>query len=84
LLAEQFGRPHPQGSLVNVRLTHAQLATAVGATRGTVTRTLNDLRAREALSVVATPEGERFCLRDREPSQHLSLPEPEVHSPVTA
>src|SRR5579859_2089000 len=31
LLAEQFGKPHPQGTLIDVRITHAQLSAAAGA-----------------------------------------------------
>ena len=71
LLAEQFGAPHPCGTLLTVRLTHAQLATAVGATRGTVTRTLSDLRTRGLLNQVDTPDGERLCLREPAAGQHL-------------
>lgn len=72
LLAEQFGRPHPEGMLVDVRLTHAQLATAVGATRATVTRCLGDLRTRNLLCVVGRGggEGERFCIRQWQPQAH--------------
>ena len=70
LLAEQFGQPHPEGMLVDVRLTHAQLATAVGATRATVTRCLGDLRTRNLLCVVGRREGERLCIRHWQPQQH--------------
>lgn len=72
LLAEQFGRPHPEGMLVDVRLTHAQLATAVGATRATVTRCLGDLRTRNLLCLVGRGrgEGERFCIRQWQPQAH--------------
>ncbi|HBL25838.1 MAG TPA: hypothetical protein DD490_03280 [Acidobacteria bacterium] len=63
LLAEPFGRPHPRGLLLDVRLTHAQIASAVGGTRATVTRLLSQLRRRGVLSVVRTPGGERFCVR---------------------
>lgn len=62
LLAEQFGEVHASGHLVNVRITHAQLAAAVGATRTTVTRTLGDLRTRGELVQVGKGEAERFCL----------------------
>lgn len=72
LLAEQFGEPHPQGLLLNARLTHALLASAVGATRTTITRTLGNLRARDLLLVIATDDGERFCLRSlSERGDHL-------------
>lgn len=62
LLAEPFGRPHPRGLLIDVRLTHVQLASAVGGTRATVTRLLNQLRRRGLLNVVRSAEGMRFCL----------------------
>lgn len=64
LLAEHFGRPHARGLLIDVRLTHSQLASAVGGTRATVTRLLSQLRRRGVLSVVGGPGGVRFCLRD--------------------
>jgi CRP-like cAMP-binding protein len=63
LLAEQFGTPHDEGTLVDVRITHAQLAAAIGATRTTVTRLLGDLRARDLLTTSGTGPRERFCLR---------------------
>jgi CRP-like cAMP-binding protein len=62
LLAETFGVPHAPGTLVDLRLTHSQLAAAVGATRSTVTRTLGELRTAGALTVVGQGAGERFCL----------------------
>ncbi len=62
LLAEQFGVPHPQGTLINLRLTHAQLAAAIGATRTTITRVLGELRAAGKLSSEGSGRGERFVL----------------------
>ncbi len=70
LLADQFGEPHPAGMLLNVRLTHAQLASATGATRTTITRTLGDLRTRDLLATLGSGESERFILRHRETSAH--------------
>ena len=70
LLAEQFGRPAAKGTLVDVRVTHAQLASAVGATRTTVTRLLGQLRRQGALALVQAPGGERFCLRDWDGRRH--------------
>jgi len=70
LLAEQFGEAHADGTLVNVRLTHAQLASATGATRTTVTRTLGNLRARGLLATLGAGEAERFILRQHEPGPH--------------
>lgn len=70
LLAEQFGAPHPEGTLVNVRLTHAQLASAASATRTTITRTLGDLKTRGHLLTQGSGEAERFILRQRETGAH--------------
>lgn len=70
LLAEQFGEPHPEGTLVNVRLTHAQLASAASATRTTITRTLGDLKTRGHLLTRGSGEAERFIIRQRETGAH--------------
>jgi hypothetical protein len=70
LLAEQFGTDTPDGRLVDVRITHTQLALAVGATRATITRTLGDLRRQGVLTVIATLDGERYCLSRWEHGDH--------------
>jgi len=71
LLAEQFGVPHPDGTLIDLRLTHAQLAAAVGATRTTITRILGELRAAGKLSSQGSGRGERFVLcREVELAHH--------------
>ncbi|MCS6910016.1 MAG: helix-turn-helix domain-containing protein [Anaerolineales bacterium] len=70
LLAEQFGKPQAEGVLIDLRLTHAQLASATGATRTTITRTLGDLRTRGLLTNVGSGENERFLLRQRETGSH--------------
>lgn len=74
LLAEQFGTPHDNGVLIDVRLTHAQLATAVGATRSTVTRLLGELRRRSVLVTIGKGEHERFCLAHWRNGQHMREP----------
>jgi len=71
LLAEQFGRVTPQGTVIDVRITHAQLASAVGATRATVTRRVGLLRRRGLLAVTGSGGGERYCLPQWE-EQRLS------------
>lgn len=43
-LGAQFGAPHPQGLLLDLRLTHEQIAAMTATTRVTVTRTLQRLR----------------------------------------
>lgn len=72
LLAEQFGQPTSDGLLLNVRLTHTQLATAVGATRTTVTRMVSKLRRQGLVRTVGKGQDERFCLHNRGVSQHIT------------
>lgn len=67
LLAEQFGTPVAEGTLIDVRITHAQLAAAIGAGRATVTRLLGPLRRRNQVQTVTVDEGERLCLPNRTP-----------------
>ncbi len=44
LLAKEMGQPVEAGTRLNLRLTHQHLANALGTTRVTVTRILNQLR----------------------------------------
>lgn len=44
LLKQEVGQPDTQGTRISVRLTHQQLANAIGTTRVTVTRLLNQLK----------------------------------------
>lgn len=62
LLTQQVGQPCEAGTRVGVRLTHQQLANAIGTTRVTVTRLLTQLREegwimidRQRHLVVCTP-----------------------------
>jgi CRP-like cAMP-binding protein len=70
LLSEQFGRPTTQGTEVDLRITHAQLASAVGATRATVTRRLGAMRRQGLLSTIGSGPGERFRVREGEGRHH--------------
>jgi hypothetical protein len=70
LLAEQFGVETDQGRMIDIRITHIQLASAVGATRTTITRTVGDLRKQGVLSLVGTADGERYCLTRWEHNHH--------------
>jgi CRP-like cAMP-binding protein len=63
LLAGQFGRPAGEGMLIEVLITQAQLASAVGATRTTVTRLLGRLRRRGLLIASRAGRGERYGLK---------------------
>ncbi|NJO43974.1 MAG: Crp/Fnr family transcriptional regulator [Cyanobacteria bacterium CRU_2_1] len=44
LLKQEVGQPSPNGTRLSVRLTHQQLANAIGTTRVTVTRLLSQLQ----------------------------------------
>ena len=70
LLAEDFGRPHAGDTLIDVRVTHAQIAAAVGAARTTVTRTLGRLRRQGVIDTHRDEEGERICLRAERATRH--------------
>ncbi|MBI4783472.1 MAG: Crp/Fnr family transcriptional regulator [Oscillatoriophycideae cyanobacterium NC_groundwater_1537_Pr4_S-0.65um_50_18] len=51
LLVQEVGQPAPQGMRLSVRLTHQQLANAIGTTRVTVTRLLSQLQEENWLIV---------------------------------
>ncbi len=76
LLANPFGRPHPLGVLIDVRLTHGQLAAATGSTRATITRALGVLRRRRTVWTVGRGTTQRFGLREREAHAHALQPLP--------
>lgn len=63
LLAEQFGIADAQGALIDVRLTHSQIAAAVGATRTTVTRILGELERDGKLRVVGAGANARLWVQ---------------------
>jgi CRP-like cAMP-binding protein len=69
-LAERFGREQGEATLVDVRLTHAQLAAALGTTRATVTRMVGRLRRARVLDTVGDGHDERFLLRLVERHRH--------------
>jgi len=51
MLAKDFGHVEPSGIRIPIRLTHHQLATAIGTTRVTVTRLLKDFKAEGWLAI---------------------------------
>lgn len=71
LLAEQFGITTDAGVLLDLRITHQQLAGALGITRPTVTRLLNILRRRRLLSTIGSGNQERFLLHQYSHPTHL-------------
>ena len=62
LLSEQFGVPHEGGRLIDVRLTHSQLAAITGTTRPTVTRVIAALTKTGHLAVVGSGATRRLCV----------------------
>ena len=64
LLAGQFGYAHELGILIDVRITHAQLASALGSTRTSITRTLSELRDSGKIKILSLNGEDRYCLRD--------------------
>ncbi|WOD40712.1 Crp/Fnr family transcriptional regulator [Nodosilinea sp. E11] len=51
LLAKDFGQVEPSGIRIPIRLTHHQLAAAIGTTRVTVTRLLKDFKSEGWLTI---------------------------------
>ncbi|TVQ11438.1 MAG: Crp/Fnr family transcriptional regulator, partial [Leptolyngbya sp. DLM2.Bin27] len=49
-LALKFGRPTEQGRLIQLRLTHQDMADAIGTTRVTVTRLMQELERNGQIS----------------------------------
>lgn len=71
LLGEQFGQVHEDGILLNVKLTHQQLASAVGAARTTVSRLLANLRRRALLKSVQSGNISHLWLSKTVLSPHI-------------
>jgi CRP-like cAMP-binding protein len=62
LLIEEFGEPCDQGYYLPWSLTHAQIGSAIGSTRVTVTRLMGKLRQR---SLIQSYEDNLLCLPAR-------------------
>ena len=60
-LARKFGRPVKSGLLIDLRLTHQAIAEAIGTTRVTVTRLLNEF---EREGVISRPKRHFIVLCD--------------------
>ncbi len=63
LLKQEFGQPVAQGTRLQLRLTHNQLASACGTTRVTMTRLLGKLQEEGKITF---DRNYRITLRDRE------------------
>lgn len=69
-LAKRFGREIEQGKLIDLRLTHQEIAEIIGATRVTVTRLLNDFEKRGIIQRLS----HRFILtHDQQPFWHYEI-----------
>ena len=51
LMKREIGQPVAEGSRIGVRLTHQNLANAIGTTRVTVTRLLSKLKSEGVISI---------------------------------
>jgi CRP-like cAMP-binding protein len=70
VVAERFGTVRGDATLIDVRLTHAHLAAALGTTRATVTRLIGRLRRARILDTIKIDREERFLLRLIERHRH--------------
>ena len=62
-LADRFGKITPQGRVVDLRLTHLDIAESIGTTRVTITRILNQL---EQQGVIACLPLKRIVLHQED------------------
>jgi CRP/FNR family cyclic AMP-dependent transcriptional regulator len=69
-LSEKFGRPEGNGTLIDLRLTHQELADLVGANREAVTRAIDGLLDRYLVRY----EGRRIVILDRAGLEGLADP----------
>lgn len=65
VIGGRFSRTTENGIVLDIKLTHEQLASAVGATRTTVTRLLGQLKKKGIIHTTRTPMGEFFVLVDK-------------------
>ncbi|NEO26287.1 MAG: Crp/Fnr family transcriptional regulator, partial [Kamptonema sp. SIO4C4] len=68
LLIEEYGEPIPQGYRLPYPLTHAQIGSAIGSTRVTVTRLMGRLRQQGAITI----EGDNLICLIQPSSQAVS------------
>lgn len=69
-LAKRFGQEVKQGKLIELRLTHQDIADLVGLTRVTVTRLLSDL---EKQGMIQRQERYFIVLQDQSPFWHYEI-----------
>ena len=59
-LAEKYAEPNPEGYLLNIRLSHQEMACVIGSTRETVTVVLGQLQKENFLTIARR----KIVLRD--------------------
>lgn len=69
-LAERFGQEVEQGQLIDLRLTHQDIANLIGLTRVTVTRLLNDL---EKQGIIQRVQRQFIVLHDQAPFWYYEI-----------
>jgi CRP-like cAMP-binding protein len=69
-LAERFGHQVEQGQLIDLRLTHQDIAELIGLTRVTVTRLLNEF---EKQGIIQRVHRQFVVLHDQQPFWHYEI-----------
>ena len=69
-LAKKFGHEVKQGHLIDLHLTHQELAEIIGTTRVTVTRLLNDF---EKQGLIERLSRKRIVLHEKQPFWHYEI-----------
>ncbi len=68
-LAEKFGVRSVEGIRINIKLTHEEIASMIGATRESVTKSLNELKKRGLIDT----KHKKITILDREGLKRLNL-----------
>lgn len=69
-LAKKFGHAVERGQLINLRLTHQEIAEIIGTTRVTVTRVLNEF---EHQGIIKRLPRKLIVLHDQQPFWHYEI-----------
>ncbi len=69
-LAKKFGHEVKQGQLIDLHLTHQEIAEIIGTTRVTVTRLLNEF---EKQGIIERLSRKRIVLQEKQPFWHYEI-----------
>jgi CRP-like cAMP-binding protein len=69
-LAKKFGHQVEKGQLIDLRLTHQEIAETIGTTRVTVTRLLNEF---EKQGIIERLPRKSIVLQDKQPFWHYEI-----------